>query len=59
MAPRMEQSTAALVVMHDRDRDTQLGVQIEEAVSHVAPETPLWTLARVAQVGHRNMIRHR
>jgi hypothetical protein len=53
MAPRMEQSTVAIEVMHDPDRDTQLGVQIDDALSHVAPETPLWTLARVAQAGHR------
>jgi hypothetical protein len=49
----MEQITAAIVVIHDPDRNTQLGVQIDDAVSHVAPETPLWTLARVVQADHR------
>jgi hypothetical protein len=52
--PRRPQGDAArFVVLRDRDRDNQQGVQVDLYRSNAAPETPLWPLARVAKAAQR------
>jgi hypothetical protein len=53
--PRRQQGDEErFVVLRSRDRDPQQGVQGDFSLSHAAPETPLWQLARVAKAEHRS-----
>jgi hypothetical protein len=52
--PRRPQGDEArFVVLRDRDRDNQQGVQVDFYRSNAAPETPLGPLARVANAAQR------
>jgi hypothetical protein len=52
--PRRPPGDAArLVVLRDRDRDHQQGVQVACSLSNAAPETPRGQLARVAKAEQR------
>ena len=42
-----------LAVIRYRDRDQDAVVNVDDYLSHAAPETPLWELARVAKAEHR------
>src|SRR5712692_6528020 len=50
---RQQGDEEMLVVVRSRDRDQQQVVKIDYYLSNAVPETPLWTLARVAKAAHR------
>ena len=50
---RQQGDEEMVVVIRSRDRDNQQVVQVDDALSNAAPETPLWAWARVAKAAQR------
>ena len=50
---RQQGDAELLVVIRSRARDNHRVVQVDDALSNAAPETPRWQCAQVAKAAHR------